>query len=77
MSQKSQPRFRVMRRLESGDYLALAVWPGKANPEDEVIRVQLRRQEGEWKNVGRLAVYRTKDGGYSELPESRGAEKQA
>ncbi len=77
MSQKSQPKFRSMKKLDSGDYLSLAVWPGKSNPEDEVISVQVRRMEGDWKTVGRLAVYRTKDGAYSQLPDSRGAEKQA
>ncbi len=73
MSQKSQPKFRFMNKLDSGDYLSLAVWPGKSNPEDEVISVQVRRMEGEWKTVGRLAIYRTKEGSYSQLPESRGA----
>jgi hypothetical protein len=77
MSQKSQPKHRFMKKLDSGDYLLLAVWPGKSNPEDEVISVQVRRMEGDWKTVGRLAVYRTKDGTYSQLPESRGAGKQA
>jgi hypothetical protein len=60
---------------DSGDYLSLAVWPGKSDPEDEVISVQVRRMEGEWKTVGRLAVYRTKEGVYSQLPETKGAEK--
>jgi hypothetical protein len=40
-----------------------------------VISVQVRRMEGEWKTVGRLAVYRTKEGVYSQLPETKGAEK--
>ena len=39
MSQKSQPKFRFMNKLDSGDYLSLAVCPGKSNPEDEVISV--------------------------------------
>lgn len=79
LSQKSQPKFRSIKKLDSGDYLSLAVWPGKSNPEDEVISVQVRRMmtDGDWKTVGRLAVYRTKDGAYSQLPESKGAEKQA
>ena len=39
MSQKSQPKHRFMKKLDSGDYLSLAVWPGKSNPDDEVISV--------------------------------------
>jgi hypothetical protein len=70
MSQKSQPKFRLSKRLESGDFLALSVWPGKSNPEDEVINVQIRRFQEDWKTVARLAVYRTKAGVYSELPET-------
>ena len=77
MSQKPQPKFRFMKKLDSGDYLSLAVWPGKSIPEDEVISVQVRRMEGEWKTVGRLAIYRTKEGTYSQLPETKSAEKQA
>jgi hypothetical protein len=70
MSQKSQPKFRLSKRLESGDFLAMSVWPGKSNPEDEVINVQIRRFQQDWKTIARLAVYRTKSGTYSELPEA-------
>jgi hypothetical protein len=44
---------------------------------DEVISAQVRKTEGEWKTVGRLAIYRTKEGTYPRLPETKGAEKQA
>ncbi len=69
--QSRQPRFRSSKRLDNGDYLQLAVWPGKSNPEDEVITVQIRRMQGDWKTVARIAAYRTKEGVYSELPESK------
>ena len=70
MSQRSQPKFRVSKRVDNGDFLTLAVWPGKSNPEDEVISVQLRKYQGEWKTAARIAIYRSKNGIYSELPES-------
>ncbi len=70
MSQKVQPKYRFSKRLENGDYLSLAIWPGKAKPEDEILNIQIRRNEGpEWKTVGRLAVYRSVEGAYSQLPE--------
>ena len=47
----------------------MAVWPGKSDPEAEVVSVQLRRYDGDWKTLGRVALYRAKDGVYSELPE--------
>jgi hypothetical protein len=65
MSQKIQPKYRFSKSLDNGDYLTLAVWPGKSKPEDEVLSIQIRRVEGEWKTVGRLAVYRAIDGIYS------------
>lgn len=70
MSQRPQPKFRASRKLDNGDIITLAVWPGKANPEDEVISVQLRRMQGEWRTVGRLAVYHTSSGAYSQLPDT-------
>lgn len=66
------PKARFSTRLPSGDYLTLAVWPGKKDPTAEVLTVQIRRLEADaWKTVGRLAVYRTSDGNYSQLPERR------
>jgi hypothetical protein len=73
MSQKIQPKYRFSKRLDNGDYLTLAVWPGKSKPEDEVLSIQIRRVEGEWKTVGRLAVYRAIDGIYSQLAEQNTA----
>jgi len=69
MSEKSRPKYSFSKRLEGGEFLDMAGWPGKSNPEDEVLSVQLRKFDGSWKTVARLALYRTKDGTYSELPE--------
>lgn len=77
MSEKSRPKYSFSRRLESGEFLNVAVWPGRSNPEDEVVSVQLRKFDGSWKTIARLALYRAKDGTYSELPErARGSEQR-
>jgi hypothetical protein len=69
MSEKRTPKYSFSRRLEAGEFLNVAVWPGRSNPEDEVVTVQLRKFDGNWTTLARLALYRTKDGTYSELPE--------
>ena len=67
---KSYPKFNFRNRLTEGDYLTLSVWPGKKDPTAEVITIQIRRLVGDnWITAGRLAVYRTSDGIYSQLPE--------
>jgi len=69
MSEKSRPKYSFSRKLGEGEFLNFAVWPGKSNPDDEVVSVQLRKFDGSWKTLGRLGLYRTKAGVYSELPE--------
>ena len=69
MSTSSQPIDRFYERLNETDYLGLTIWQGKSDPTAEVLVVQLRRRDqDEWETVGRLAVYRTADGRYSQLP---------
>jgi hypothetical protein len=69
---KSQPKARLYRRINEQDYLGFTVWPGKADPSAEVLTIQLRRNtEDNWVTVARLAVYRSSDGKYTELPERR------
>lgn len=56
--------------MPNGDYLSLTIWPGKSNPNAEVLTVQVRHQgEKGWETLARLAVYRTADGKHSQLPE--------
>jgi len=69
MSEKARPKFSFSRKLGGGEFLNVAVWPGRSNPEDEVVSVQLRKFDGDWKTRARVALYRTRDGTYSELPE--------
>jgi hypothetical protein len=72
----SQPKARFSSRLPSADYLSLAVWAGKKDPTAEVLTIQIRHSGGSgWKTIGRLAVYRTGDGSYSQLPERQPAKE--
>ena len=69
-SAKSKPKARFSTRLPNGDYLQIAVWAGKTDPTAEVVNVQVRHMsDGEWMTTGRLAVYRAKDGSYTQLPD--------
>ena len=66
--QKYKARFNT--RLPNGDFLGVTIWPGKSDPNAEVVTVQIRHQAGEgWETTGRIAIYRTPDGRYSLLPE--------
>jgi len=70
LSSKSLPKARFSARLPNGDFLGLTIWPGKTDPTAEVLTVQVRHPSGTgWETLGRLAVYRTADGRYSQLPE--------
>lgn len=65
-----RPKARFSIAIEGGEFLSLTVWQGKTDPNAEVLTVQIRRREGEgWITVSRLAVYRSKDGSYSQLPD--------
>ncbi len=70
MSIGQKYKARYSTRLPNGDFLGVTVWPGKSDPNAEVVTIQVRRQTGEeWETVGRIAIYRTPDGRYSLLPE--------
>jgi hypothetical protein len=70
MSGRAQFKARFSTRMPNGDYLSLTVWPGKSDSTAEILTVQIRRQSSQgWETAGRLAVYRTADGRYSQLPE--------
>jgi hypothetical protein len=72
MSVKSQPKARFSTRIPNGDYLSFAVWQGKSDPTAEIINIQIRRSTGtNWETVGKLSIYRTLDGRYSQLPERK------
>ena len=70
MSGKPQPKARFSNRMPNGDFLSLTIWAGKSDPTAEVFTVQVRHYSGDrWETAGRLAVYRTAEGSYSQLPE--------
>ena len=70
MSIGQKYKARYSTKLPNGDFLSVTVWPGKSDPNAEVVTIQVRRQTGEeWETVGRIAIYRTPDGRYSLLPE--------
>ena len=72
LSSKSQPIARFYTRINDRDFLGITVWQGKTDPTAEVIVAQVRRRSGDdWETVGRLALYRTRDGNYSRLPDKR------
>ena len=56
--------------MPNGDFLTVAVWPGKKDPSAEVLTVQIRHpSDTGWETAARLAVYRDSQGNYSQLPE--------
>ena len=70
MSTGQRYKARYSTKLPSGDFLGITVWPGKSDPNAEVITVQIRHPTGDtWETTGRIAIYRTADGRYYLLPE--------
>ena len=62
--------FRIT--LPDGSSLSLAVFATRNNPEAEVISVQISRLiDDNWVTDGRLAVYRSPEGNYSQLPTAK------
>ncbi len=59
MSEKNRPKYSFSKKLGGGEFPNVAVWPRRSNPEDEVASVQLRKFDGTWKTLARLALYRT------------------
>jgi hypothetical protein len=57
-------------------YLNTAIWPGTKDPTADVIQIQITGlKNGNWEEIGRLALYRNQQG-YSELPPRAASEKQ-
>ena len=70
MAERQKYKARFTSKLPNGDFLGLTVWPGKSDPNAEVLTIQIRRQgSAGWETVHRVAIYRTSDGRYSLLPE--------
>jgi hypothetical protein len=70
LEKRNYPKARFSSRLPTGEFLNLSIWQGKSDPNAEVLRVELRKLEKDtWQSVARIAVYRTADGKYSQLPD--------
>jgi hypothetical protein len=62
------PKARFSKKVADNDFLSVSIWKGKTHPEDEILRIQLRRKEGDqWKTEYEMSLYRTRDGLYSVL----------
>ncbi len=62
------PKAKFTKKVSDKDFLNVSIWKGKTHPEDEILRIQLRRlEEGQWKTEYEISLYRTQDGQYSEL----------
>ena len=67
---------RFYAKLPNGDFLSVTIWPGKTTPNSEVIVTEIRRNKGNiWETISRLAVFRTPEGKYIQLPERRRNER--
>lgn len=65
----SKPKANFRIRLNEKDNLSLTFWATKNDPAAEVVVAEIRRrQEDTWESVGRIAVYRSPEGEYSQLP---------
>ncbi|MDG7036863.1 MAG: hypothetical protein JRM72_05720 [Nitrososphaerota archaeon] len=73
-----QPKARYMRRLDADRYLSVSIWAGRTHPEDEIIRVQIRkRNQQDWQTESDLSIYRTAGGVYTELKPREQSPSQA
>lgn len=78
MAERQKYKARFTSKLPSGDFLGVTIWPGKTDPNAEVLSIQIRRQGSTgWETVHRVAIYRTGDGRYSLLPERAPASQPA
>ena len=65
-----RPKHSFRIPLPDGSHLSLAVFATRNDPAAEVISVQVTRLiEDNWVTDARLAVYRSPEGNYSQLPD--------
>ena len=64
------PKAKFRIPLPEGGNLSLTIFTTRKDPEAEVIVAQISRKvEENWENLARIAVYRSREGNYSQLPE--------
>jgi hypothetical protein len=65
-----RPRQSFRIALTDGSNLSLAIFPTKKDPTAEVISVQITRLiDDNWVTDAKLAIYRSPEGNYSQLPD--------
>ena len=65
-----RPKYSFRIPLPDGSNLSLAVFATRNDPAAEVISVQITRlADDNWVTDARLAVYRSPEGKFSQLPE--------
>ena len=66
----ARPKQSFRITLSDGSNLSLAVFATKKDPKAEVISVSISRLvDDNWVTDARLAVYRSPEGNYSQLPD--------
>lgn len=70
MTELPKPKASFRLRLGEEQFLSVSIFPTKKDPAAEVISVQVSRPTGdEWETVGKIALYRSPEGNYSQLPD--------
>ena len=65
----ARPKQSFRKPLLDGSNLSIAIFPTKKDPTAEVISVQITRLvDNNWVTDAKLAVYRSPEGNYSQLP---------
>ena len=69
----SKPKASFRLRFSAEEFLNVGVFPTKKDPTAEVISVRITRMPretgGDWETVARIALYRSPEGDYSQLPD--------
>jgi len=69
----SRPKASFRLRLSEEEFLSVGIFPTKKDPTAEVISVRVSRMPkapgDDWETVGRIALYRSPEGDYSQLPD--------
>jgi len=70
MIELPKPKASFRLRLSEEEFLSVSIFPTKNDPTAEVISVQVRRPTADdWETVGKIALYRSPEGNYSQLPD--------
>ena len=65
-----RPRESFRIALPDGSNLSVGIFPTRNDPKAEVISIELRRVvQDNWVTDGRLALYRSPEGDYRQLPD--------